>query len=245
MLSRVPRSAAVLLSSVMLVSIPVSQAQAWDAEGWETTLEAGASLTTGNTESATASGRIRAEHTAELWRNRLRGDALFTEEDRETTGQRYVAGYQLDRRLAEHDYVFGALRYERDRFSSYDYQASQTVGYGRRLVHRERLRLDGEIGVGARQARLAESGESDTDAVGRIGGNLRWDISESARLTDELLIISGRDNTEVENILALTADMTDRMALRTSFTVKHNTDVEPGKKNTDTISEVSLVWRFR
>jgi len=233
------------LSLLMLSSIPASSAMAWDVEGWQSTIELGASYATGNTDSTTVTTRFRAENTTELWRNRLRLDALFHEEDNVTTGQRAVAGYQLDRKLGEHDYLFGALRYERDRFSNYDYQASQTAGYGRRLVNRERLTLDGEIGAGMRQSRVAATGESDNEPVGRLAADLRWRISDSARLTDELLVVGGSDNTEIENILALSADVTSRLALRTSLTVRHNTDVEPEVEKTDTITEVSLVYRIR
>ncbi|WP_018142207.1 YdiY family protein [Thioalkalivibrio sp. ALJ7] len=231
--------------SLILLSIPASQGLAWEAEGWQSTIELGASKTTGNTESTNATARFRAEHTTIDWRNRIRLDGYFHEEDDETTGQRYIAGYQADRKLGEHDYLFGALRYERDRFSNYDYQASATTGYGRRLIDGERVRLDGEIGAGMRQVRIRTTGETESEPVGRLAGNFRWDISDNARLTDELLILTGSDNTEIENILALTADISSRLGLRTSFTVKHNTDVEPGVENTDTITDVSLVYRFR
>ncbi|WP_026279681.1 YdiY family protein [Thioalkalivibrio sp. ALJ16] len=245
MLVRSCRPVRLSLVSLILASIPVSQGLAWEAEGWQSSIELGASKTTGNTESTNASARFRAEHTTVDWRNRIRLDAFFHEEDDETTGERYVAGYQADRKLGEHDYVFGALRYERDRFSNYDYQASATAGYGRRLIDGERVRLDGEIGAGMRQVRIRTTGETDSEPVGRLAGNFRWDISDTARLTDELLILTGSDNTEVENILALTADISSRLSLRTSFTVKHNTDVEPGVDKTDTITDVALVYRFR
>ncbi|WP_018862700.1 MULTISPECIES: YdiY family protein [unclassified Thioalkalivibrio] len=232
------------LALFMLVSIPALPAVAWDAEGWETSIELGASKTTGNTDSTKAHARFRSQHTSEEWRNRLRLDGYYHEEDDDTTGERYVGSYQLDRKLGEHDYLFGAARYERDRFSSYVYQGSLTTGYGRRLVDRETVKLDAEAGGGMRQYRKRTEGGREREPVARFGGNFRWDLSENARLTDELLILYGSDNTEIENILSLTADMTSRLALRTSFTVKHNTDVEPGTENTDTITDVTLVYRF-
>lgn len=58
-------------------------------------------------------------------------------------------------------------------------------------------------------------------------------------------MLAGSDNTEIENILAVSADISSRMALRTSLTMKHNTDVDPGVENTDTITELSLVYRLR
>lgn len=245
MLVRSSRPVRCVLASFMLVSIPASPALAWEAEGWASTIELGGSATTGNTESTTLTGRFRGEHTTPAWRNRLRLDASFHEEDDATTGQRYIGAYQADRKLGEHDYLFGALRYERDRFSNYSYQTSATAGYGRRLIDAERVQLDGEVGAGVRQARIRSSGDTDREPVGRLAGHLRWDISETARLTDELLVLAGSDNTEIENILAVSADISSRMALRTSLTMKHNTDVDPGIENTDTITELSLVYRLR
>jgi putative salt-induced outer membrane protein len=49
--------------------------------------------------------------------------------------------------------VFGELRGEHDKFSGYDYQISQSIGVGRRLLAAERHKLDGEIGPGLRQSK--------------------------------------------------------------------------------------------
>lgn len=87
---------------------------------------------------------------------------------RATTGQRYIGAYQADRKLGEHDYLFGALRYERDRFSNFSYQTSVTAGYGRRLIDVEHVQVNGEVGAGMRQARIRSSGDTDREPVGRL-----------------------------------------------------------------------------
>ena len=65
------------------------------------------------------------------------------------TANRYEGGASAGYKLDERSYIVGALRYENDDFSPFDYQAVASIGYGytraqepdRRAVVRDRPRL--------------------------------------------------------------------------------------------------------
>lgn len=229
--------------AVLLLISGATHAMEWDGRGWSGFAELGAVVTTGNTDAESLNAKTRVRYEEETWRHTLQLEALKRSEDGTTAAERYLGSFKSDWKFRPRDYLFGALRYENDRFSGYDYQASATVGYGRRVIESSRTRLDMEAGVGMRQSRL-EDGDRDDDLIVRGALFLEHDISENARLGQDLLVQSGSDNTEIESVTSVTAAINDKLALRLSLTAKHNTDVPEDREKTDTITAVSLVYNF-
>jgi len=140
-------------------------------------------------------------------------------------------------------YMFGNLRYEDDRFSGYDYQLSESIGYGLRFVDRDTLRMDLEVGLGGRQIRT-EGGVSDSEAILRGAGRLAWTLSETAVFSEDLLIESGSDNTFSESVSALKLKINGNLAMKLSLTVRHSSQVPADTEATDTVTSVNLVYDF-
>jgi len=228
---------------VGLLWLAPAHADDWGEEGWSGHAELGAVWTTGNTEAESINAKSRLRYEEEAWRHTLQLEALKRSEERDTTAERYVGNFKSDWKFRPREYLFGALRYEKDQFSGYDYQSSVSAGYGRRVIDTDRTRLDMEAGVGYRQSRL-EGGERDDDAILRGALFFEHRLSETARLGQDLLIQSGNDNTEIESVTSLTAAINAKLAMRLSLTAKHNTEVPADREKTDTITAVSLVYNF-
>ncbi|ADU65256.1 DUF481 domain-containing protein [Desulfurispirillum indicum] len=209
--------------------------------GWSGQAEVGGLFARGNTDADTLNAKSRMRFEEESWRYTVQLEALNRAEDGTTTAERYLGSGQADWKFTNNDYLFGVVRYEKDRFKGYDYQLSEAVGYGRRLLDGPTHELDAEIGAGARQVKML-SGERDREAIIRGALSWKWRMTDSTRLGEDLLIQSGADNTEIESVLSLTTQMHRQLAVRLSFTVKHQTDVPPNKENTDTITAISLVY---
>lgn len=206
--------------------------------------ELGLVVARGNSETETANARLELLYGHERWSNESTFSVVYSRDTGETTNSRYVIGNKTSYDLSERSYILGALRYDRDRFSSYIYQSSISLGYGRRLIQSERHRLNAEIGPGFRLAEIRETGESENEAIIRGFLDYRWTISDSAELTNRFLVESGQDNTFVENAVGLTVAINSRVSMKTGVAVRHNTEVEPGRKKTDTLSTVNLVYNF-
>lgn len=212
---------------------------------WEGNGEFGFVNTTGNTETVALNMRLNFVRTSERWRHRFTGTAMTTSEDGTQDNERYSAELQSDRKFGDKSWLFGAFRWDADKFGSFDPQVSFTTGYGRQLMQSERHELKGEIGAGYRKLTETLSGASSSEAIGRFLLDDWWQIFKSTRWTNRLLIESGSSNTFTQFNTGLAVSMTDRFAVKLGFEARNNTEVPPGDpEHTDTITSVNLVYDF-
>lgn len=215
------------------------------AAEWSGKGELGLVIARGNSETETLNLGLQFERKSEKWRNQLKITALRAEDEGQLNAERYTLGYKSRYNFSEKSYLYGAARYDQDEFSSYDYQASLSTGYGRQILDTDTHELSMEIGPGVRRARPDDPLEgSETNVIGRLSGDYAWTISETAALTNTLLVEAGSNNTFAENELALNVAINSRFALKLSGAVRHNTEVDPGVKKTDTLTTANLVYKF-
>lgn len=216
-------------------------------EPWEGTGEFGFVSTTGNTETVALNAKLNFVRTGRKWRHRFTGTALNTSEDGNTDNERYTMEIQSDRKLNEQSWMFGAFRWDADKFGSYDPQLSFTVGYGRQLMKSETHELKGEIGAGYRKLEETESGITSSEAIGRFLLDDTWQVFSTTEWTNRLLIETGSSNTFTQFNTGLAVSMTGRFAIKLGFEVRHNTDIPVSiadTEKTDTITSANLVYNF-
>ena len=212
---------------------------------WEGTGELGFVNTTGNTETVALNMRLNFIRTGERWRHRFTGTAMNTSEDGIKDNERYTVEVQSDRKLSDISWLFGALRWDADKFGSYDPQISLTAGYGRYLMQSDRHELKGEIGAGYRRLTETDTNFESSEAIARFLLDDWWQIFPSTKWTNRLLVETGSSNTFSQFNTALAVSLTDRFAVKLGFEVRNNTDVPPGdSENTDTITTANLVYNF-
>lgn len=212
--------------------------------GFSGTGEFGLVVNRGNSETEAANARFEFNWERDNWENEAIARGIYSRDSGASSANRLTASNSLNYLLDERSYVTGALRFDRDLFSSFRYQASVALGYGYRLIRTETHRLTVEIGPGYQFAEIRDTGESDDQFIARGMANYRWRISDSTRLTNRLLVESGSNNTFAENALNLNVAINSRLSLSTGVTWSHNTDVEPGRKKTDTLTTMNLVYNF-
>lgn len=210
---------------------------------WSGSVTLGYLATTGNTEGSSLNSGFEINYKLELWEHQATAAAVFTTEDKITTAEAYDFGWKSARNLTEHNYTYGRLDWRKDRFGSILEQFSQTIGYGRRLIDKEKHELNGELGLGARQSELSDD-TNEKDAIYTARLTYTWQISETASFGQSLLVESGDSNTFTESVTNLRAKLIGSLALVASYTVRHNSDVVQGDFNTDTRSAVSLEYGF-
>ena len=216
-------------------------------EGWEGTGELGFVSTTGNTESVALNAKLNFVLTRERWRHRFSGTAMATSEDGVTDNERYTMEVQSDRKLSEKSWLFGAFRWDADKFGSYDPQMSLTAGYGRHLMKSEKHELKGEIGAGYKKLEERVSGDSASEAIARFLLDDSWQVFKTTLWTNRLLVEAGSINTFTQFNSGLAVSMTEKFAVKLGYEVRHNTDVPDDiedSENTDTITSVNLVYNF-
>ena len=242
----------VYIVGVLLVAAPFVAAQEEEAESpWAGKATLGYLATSGNTDNSTLNSSFEISYSTGDWKHLVGARAINATEDEVTTAEAYEAGWKSERNFSEYNYMFGQLDWRKDRFSGYETQFSQTVGYGRRLIDKEAHKLNVEIGAGARQSKLTDvDGSEQNETIFRAGLGYSWRISETATFTQDFNVESGEANTYSESKTALSARLVGSLALVASYTIKNNSDVPdvlpPAAEieKTDTYTALSLEYSF-
>ncbi len=231
-----------LLSTVSLLAIAQTSI-AQDEGPWSGSASFGFLSTSGNTENSSLNTGLELGYATGNWAHTLETIAIYADEDEVTTAEAYEAAFKTEWEINDASYLFGRLRWRKDRFSSYDTQFSQALGYGYRIIDTEVHRLSAEVGAGARQSDLVD-GTTESEFITRAGLDYEWNVSETATFEQTVGIEAGDENTYVETVTSLSAKVLGDLALVASYTIKHNTDVLPGTEETDTYTALTLEYRF-
>ena len=205
--------------------------------------EFGLSITRGNSESETLVGKAKIEKKAAPWTHNAAVEAVKTATGGLTSAQRYVGTAKSARDLNETIYVFGAARYDTDKFSGFSFQSSAATGVGFHVIKTDPTILDLEAGLGYRVDRTLV-GDVVRDVILRGAVKFSHKLTANTAFTEDVLVEAGDDNTYSESVTGLKVDMNANLALRLGVTVKNNSDPPAGKKQTDSYSTITLVFKF-
>lgn len=229
---------------IILVSSSVT-AETTKEDAWKGNIELGYVKTSGNTETESLNTKANAETDREIWRHKLNFEALKSSDQDTTTAERYMVSGQSDYKLkGKKNFFFVFISYEDDRFSGYDYQMTEAIGYGRRVLDKNNMTLDLEIGPGARQSKVESTGDVENEALVRGAARYAWEITEHSKFTEDLTTDVGEDVTVTKSVTGLSAKINTSLATKLTYTVKNTSKVPEGVKKTDTELAVTLVYGF-
>jgi putative salt-induced outer membrane protein len=230
------------VGALLALSATVAIAQNND-EGLSGEVALGYLATSGNSDSKNLSLGFGGDYYAEVWHHNLAGRAVRASTSGVTTAEAYALSWQSDRDFGEKSYMFGRGAWDKDKFSGYDQQTREVVGYGRHFVDTERHELNAEIGAGLRQSDLRD-GTSEDESIARLSADYTFQLSETAKFEQLVGIESGSKNTYTESITRLSADVWTDLAIVLSYTIKRNSDVPVGTVKKDTFTTVALEYSF-
>ena len=199
--------------------------------------------TSGNAEATSVNAATELVWDLTRWKHTLDLGALGAQDDVDTTAEAYTAGWKSEWKLSESSYLFGLARYDKDKFSGFDEQVTEALGYGRTLIDTESVTWSIEGGLGARQSVLRDGTEED-ESIARAATDYVYRFSETNELNLGLSVESGDENTLAQSLIALKARLVGDLALVASYRVKYNSDVPVGTEETDTFTAISLEYAF-
>jgi putative salt-induced outer membrane protein len=245
-----PKSIAAFPIALLLLAASASVHAAWSSRS-----EVGFVAARGNTSTETANARFEIMREVEKWKNTVTASGLYGKSGTIQSAQRWDSRYQADHAFSERAFWFGALRYENDRFSGFQYQATVSTGLGRKLIDTVQTKLSVQIGAGYRSLRPEELMRNQAgEVIQRIPGVRNSDIvansaltfehafNEATKLLDSLIVESGQANTSTRNELTLQVKMTEVLALGLGVSVRNNSNPQPELKSTDTLTTINLVY---
>jgi putative salt-induced outer membrane protein len=211
---------------------------------WKGEAELGLVVTGGNTETRNLTAKTTVTREGARWRHTGHGEALNTSDGTSTTAERYLLSGKSDLKLGKFNYLFVNVVWEKDRFSGFNDRTSETLGYGRRLVHSPSVTLDAEVGGGARQSRETATGDHLDEGLARLAAKLAWKVSKTTDFGEEASVDIGEESTITRSVTSLKTQVAGRLATKITFTVRNTTDTPAGVKGTDYETAVALVYGF-
>lgn len=233
--------------AVTAITAPAFAEPGWSGEG---ALAAG--FTTGNTE--TTDVGIGVEIHFEGPRYSHHGEVAFdyAEQDGLKSKNRAFAAYQLDRVLTERWFAFGRVSYEQDEFSGFDSRAFLGAGAGYHVIDNDAtswtlraapgLKID-DVAADAAAVPPIAGGTEQSFAV-EFGSEYAYAFNDAVTLSNDTSIIYAEVSTQMANRVALTAQLMDALSARFSVEVRHESDPQPGREQTDTATRFGLVYGF-
>jgi len=246
-----------LLLTPIVASLAFAFAFSGEARAdWTGKGEAGLALASGNTDSKNGNVKLDLADTVGLWKHAFGATAAYVATGGDTTGQRWEVHEQSDYNFSAKSFWFGAGRYEDDRFSGFNYQATLSTGIGRHFIDNATTKFTGTAGVGYKIFEtqdvfddtgtvLLQKGASDNEVVFRGTLDFTHKLTDTTKLLDKFLVESGSNDTFVQNDFGIQVQMTDVIALAAAYSVRHHTDPPLGFGKTDTLTTLNLVYEIK
>jgi|HigsolmetaAR204D_1030405.scaffolds.fasta_scaffold00148_19 putative salt-induced outer membrane protein len=221
---------------------------------WAIKAEAGLVAARGNSHTDTANAKLEIERRFEKWKHKLDLAGVYASDETGTIGQRWNVREQTDFNFHEKGFWFASGRYEEDRFSGFEYQATYGTGLGWRFFDDEITKLSVQAGAGYKLLRRRDS--LDEDGVTVIPGSRERDLiaqgmvdferrlTETTKVLNKLLVEAGPDNTFGQNELSLQVKILGSLALAVGYAVRYNTHPPADFRKADTLTTVNLVYEI-
>jgi len=251
------KSFMLILAALLVAATNVRAADEKKAEKespWKSTAELGFIRTTGNTETQTTAIKADASYEVDKWRHSVHGEGYGQQSKIDTgetvvSAERYELSGKSDYKFSELDYIFGLLKLQKDRFSGYVYDHIVSMGYGRKVIKRNTMELDLEIGPGSRFYKVepttdAPDAGAESEAVLRLSGKYWWAITGNSKFTQDVSTDIGETITSSQSVTGIQANINSTLALKFTYTVRHKTNVPTGNKKLDTETAMTLVYTF-
>lgn len=217
-----------------------------DLKLWTGDIEFGYVDTTGNTEETSVKSKADVSRERDAWRYTIFYDSLNTKSSGDRTAEKYFLSNRLAYAYSEHNYSFAYASYDDDRFSGFDYQATASVGYGRRIYNEKDLKWDVEVGPGYRYNKYDDTSTEDDseELILRAYTKFVWGITDASEFSQILSTEVGDENTISKSITGLKTEIIGALSLKISYTIKYTDEVPAARKHADTETAVTLAYSF-
>ncbi len=204
--------------------------------------------TAGNSEVTTLNVGERLTYRTAGWVLGEFFNVIYGKTDGTESTSLWKAGARVDRELSQRLAVYGFVGWERNKFAGISRRFEEGVGLAYKVLTGPKSVLDFEAGVSLNQQRSTLAGiPEDKFAAGRAAGLFRYNLSESAFLTqlvEFLPNLEESDDYRVNSETALVASLSKSIALKLGYVVRFDNLPEPGFKETDRIFTSGIQVNF-
>ncbi|MEM5517101.1 DUF481 domain-containing protein [Henriciella sp. AS95] len=243
------------ISLILTASICLAPFAAAD-DGWTGEGSFSAGYTTGNTETTDLGLAVKLNRDVGIWTYTGEAAADYGETESIETKNRFFLAGEVDRQLGDKLFGFGRTSYEQDEFSGFDSRFFAGVGLGYPLIETEQTNWSVQGGPGIKIDEVRDRfvdvngvptlvpGSTEQSFSVIASSDFSHKFNEAVSLTNSTNAIYAQESTQLGNVIALTAALTDTFSARFSFDVRHDTNPPEGFEATDTVTRASIVYAF-
>jgi putative salt-induced outer membrane protein len=215
----------------------------WSGEG---ALSAG--NTTGNTETSDLGIALKLKRKGDLWSQSGEFAADYGETDGLETKNRLYGAAQVDRKLSDLWSLYGRGTAEKDEFSGFESRYFLGVGAAYVVLDGDTTSWTVQGGPGYKidevRATLTTPSTTEESLSFAAASRFKHQFNERVALSNDTNVVTADASTQIQNVLALTADIMGNLSARISYDVRHDTDPPAGFESTDTTTRFSLVYKI-
>ncbi len=232
-----------ILFGLALMTTKADHVYAQNEENYEASIALGYVGTSGNTDTDTFNTEILFALHADKWEHNLKFQGLGSQENAQATAERYFLQNKSDYKFDGDQYLFIKGSYTDDRFSGFDYQVAISSGYGRHFLNNDRFELQAFGGVGYRQNDIINA-DRESETIASVGEEFKWSISDNAVFTQSFSSEIGDQRAISVLEIGLETNIIGDITTKVTFQARNNSKVPEGRKKTDTLTSLSLVYSF-
>lgn len=212
-------------------------------ENWKGEGEAGAFLTSGNTDATGVAAGLKLHREGIKWRHNIFVAADYQRTDGDTTREYIQAGYKADYKVSDRLYFYGLGQYERDPIAGYTRRLTAGTGIGYKVIAEPNMTLDLEAGPSWRQTHYV-GGLKESKIAARVAGNFGWQIAPTLKFTESASVYLQSGSQTYNSLTGLDFKVSDKISTRLSYLLQHESDPLAGRKATDSTARFTVVYGF-
>lgn len=221
---------------------------------WRALFTAGASVSSGNSDSTTVNLSGEAVKATTIDKLTVSGRALYIDNDDSDAESRLAAGLHYQRDLNERVFGFGQFDALRDEPANLSSRASVGGGLGYHVIKRDDVTFDVSGGLGYTRERYVEPEIIDGQSRDRynnteliLSEESTHKFTETTTFRQKLTLLPNlRNNDQMRAVFdaGLSVAMTRRLSLTATVSHRYDSDPGPGLKKGDTLFITGVSFRI-
>lgn len=243
----------ILLIASLTINV-LAQDKKEPAKKWSHSSAAGFTLTKGNSETTTFTASHHSERKDDKSKLTFDLNAAYGVKEVEVAGKdksdefvkNFAFGTQYNRSLYKKLFWFIGQNTEIDKIADLEYRLNIGPGLGYKLIEKEKITLDIELGVNYIREKY-ENIDADDKAAGRLGEKFNWKISDTSALwlRSELLVnLEDSEDFRTNSELGIEVKVNKYLNIRSAFQHKYNNEPPTGIEENDFTFVTSLVFKY-
>ncbi|MCP5381438.1 MAG: DUF481 domain-containing protein [Kordiimonadaceae bacterium] len=211
--------------------------------GWDKSIEVNGLFTTGNTQQKSFGTAAKLHRESGPYQQTIATYFDYNTSNGVTNKRRYGVSFKNDYSISDISYITGFASFEGDSYGAFNKRLTMNAGYGLRVFDNDTYKWNVEAGPAVLMTKPIATDGYETDITGYASSLFTWNVNDRSDFENESKIFMG-SKLVVENKAAYTMKVSGALSGKLSFDVLYNRDAPVGRKKTDTITRIGVLYDF-